>query len=125
MIRSVSLGASKVPIAAEDGVRMLWMMDPSPAARSALARRVRARLEARGRPVLILDETTLARRPERRTTRTEAAETLRRAREVGRLVERLGVYVVFDLESSAEDAYPGRSVASSGDEERWLGDWTI
>ncbi|HZF94264.1 MAG TPA: sulfate adenylyltransferase subunit CysN [Allosphingosinicella sp.] len=89
---------------ADGAEAILWI---SGAGREAYAAREAERLRALGRPVAVLDEAALS-----GLASGDPAETIRRAREVAKLMSDAGVQVLVTIEVAPEEAHPGRIVAA-------------
>jgi bifunctional enzyme CysN/CysC len=83
---------------------ILWI---SGSGREAYAEREAERLRALGRPVAVLGEAALT-----GLGAGDPAETVRRAREVAKLMSAAGVQVLLTIEVAPEEAHPGRIVAA-------------
>jgi bifunctional enzyme CysN/CysC len=101
----VESAAPRSGYAQADGAEaILWI---SGAGREAYAAREAERLRALGRPVAVLDEAALS-----GLASGDPAETIRRAREVAKLMSDAGVQVLVTIEVAPEEAHPGRIVAA-------------
>ncbi|MFN3389007.1 MAG: sulfate adenylyltransferase subunit CysN [Allosphingosinicella sp.] len=107
----------------EDGA-ITWIAGASPAARAAYALKAQERLKALGRPAFVLDEAAVAGGLNSDLAETDAAERVRRLREVALLMSRAGVHVLVSADIPEAEAHPGRIVeaaqAGGDDADEWV-----
>ena len=105
--------------------RVIWLLGKSPDKRLAFARRAQQRLQARGRPTLILDTAALRAGLSQDLGHSEAdeAENRRRTGEVARLMSRAGVTVLIVMDVPADEERPGTDLDIAGAGVDW--DWSI
>jgi bifunctional enzyme CysN/CysC len=101
----------------EDADAILWI---SGEGRDAYAARQAERLRALGRPVSVLDEAALS-----GLASGDPAETIRRAREVAKLMSAAGVQVLVTIEAAPEEAHPGRVVEAGDARGEGAEEWVI
>ena len=99
-------GAAKPAVPHRDGA-ILWVVGATASDRSHAAVRGQERLRAEGRPTFVLDESALRDGLNADLGEDDAAEHLRRLREVARLISRAGVDVLVTADAPADEAYPG------------------
>jgi bifunctional enzyme CysN/CysC len=100
---------------------ILWIAGP---ARAAYAAGAAERLQSIGRPAFILDPAAIADLASDLGP-DAAAERIRRAREVAKLMARAGVHVLVTLEAPAEESHPGRRVEAGSNEQEGADEWVI
>ena len=105
--------------------RVISLVGASPEGRMAFAHRARRRLQARGRPTLILDSAALrdGLSSDLGHSAADEAENRRRAAEVARLMSRAGITVLIALDVPDGEEKPGTEIDVSGAGADW--DWTI
>ncbi len=122
MIRAVHAGA-RLSLDSDEANRIHWIGGTSPARRATLIGHLRQQLQASGHPVMLLDDTAL------RDLNTDLAEpsseTIRRAREVARLLARAGANVILDLGANADQSHPGTYIDADAPEADPSEDWVI
>ncbi len=106
---------------------ILWIAAATDAERAALAQTARQRLQALGRATFILDDATLAAGLNADLDRdgNDAGESLRRLREVARLMSKAGIHVLVTRDVPAGEAWPGRRVTAADIEQEGAGEWVI
>jgi bifunctional enzyme CysN/CysC len=81
------------------------------------------RLRSLGQNAIIIDEKAL--RDFRAGADVGDAEPIRIARELAALLERAGVHVLLTIPATEGEAYPGRRIIASGQDEEGAGEWVI
>jgi bifunctional enzyme CysN/CysC len=107
--------------------RIMWIGGASGAERAALAAGVQQRLQAVGRIGFILDEALLRTglSADLGTGGEDRAESIRRAREVAKLMALAGVHVLVAMDVAPEEAHPGRMVGPADLDEKGADQWVI
>jgi bifunctional enzyme CysN/CysC len=112
---------------AGEAERIVWLTGIAPEERAGAAAKAQQRLQEIGRMSFILDESTLREglssdlgdRP------ADAAEHIRRARAVARLMSRAGLHVLVALDVPADEAWPGRPLTPADLEQGGADEWVI
>ena len=107
--------------------RIMWIGGASGAERAALAAGVQQRLQAVGRIGFILDEALLRTglSADLGTVGEDRTESIRRAREVAKLMALAGVHVLVAMDVAPEEAHPGRMVGPADLDEKGADQWVI
>jgi bifunctional enzyme CysN/CysC len=107
--------------------RIMWIGGASGAERAALAAGVQQRLQAVGRIGFILDEALLRTglSADLGTDGEDRTESIRRAREVAKLMALAGVHVLVAMDVAPEEAHPGRMVGPADLDEKGADQWVI
>ncbi len=95
--------------------QVLWIVSDSAAERAAGAAKARQRLEAAGRPVMLLSERSLEGGLFRDlgNSAVDRAEALRRVGEVAQLVSEAGVSVLIAIGAALGDTLPGKRIEAA------------
>jgi bifunctional enzyme CysN/CysC len=120
LVQDFPQGASRPGAVEEPDGAIVWIADPSPAARAAAARQFADRLKALGRPAMILDEEALS-----GLGATSPDETIRHGREVAKLMSRAGVHALLTLDATPEQCHPGRRVEAGAARDEQDDQWVI
>ena len=112
--------------AAEDdeASRIIWIGGASPARRGTPVDRWRQQLQVSGHPIFVLDKAALG-ALNGDLDGEPSGESIRRAREVARLLARAGVNVIVDVTGSESDAYPGKWIDADAPDANPSDDWVI
>ena len=107
MIRAVRTSMRTRAAEDDEASRIIWIGGASPARRGTLVDRWRQQLQVSGHPIFVLDKAALG-ALNGDLDGEPSGESIRRAREVARLLARAGVNVIVDVTGSESDAYPGK-----------------
>jgi bifunctional enzyme CysN/CysC len=114
----------KPPHGEDERGDIVWVSGPSADARAAFAAEAVERSNAIGRAAIVLDEAALAGLNSDLADASEG-ETVRRAREVAKLMSRAGVHVLVTLAVAAEEAHPGRHAEAGSNAQEGADEWVI
>jgi bifunctional enzyme CysN/CysC len=113
--------------AAGEESRILWLSGIARDKRAEAAAGAQQRLQAMGRTAFILDEAALREElsSDLAETEADAAEHIRRARAIARLMSRAGLHVLVALDVPAGEARPGRLLDAGDLDQEGAGEWVI
>jgi hypothetical protein len=106
LIEEFPANAVRQPASHSASDDIVWVTGP---ARTPWAASAAARLKAQGRPAILIDDAAVAAFP--------GDDPVSTAREIARLVSTAGVPALITVQSSLDDAHPGRIIDSSNDED--------
>ena len=107
--------------------RIFWLTDVPNDRRQEIAARAQGRLRSIGRMTFVLDEAAMRSglSSDLGTGQEDAAERVRRVREVALLMARAGIDTLIAVEASSADAWPGRALNEQDVDELGADEWVI